>query len=492
MRARSALASDERREELRGEFELRTAEQVAETLGQHEGRPHEARPDGQLPRPGPARAGARGAGPAAVRRAADGARAGGSRSSGPSSAAPRSGSSPSGTRCRSRRPRSARCTARVTHDGRGRGGEGAVPRRRRGRGRRTSRTPTCCSARWACCSRASTRSRSWTSCASGWSRSSTTGSRPTTSGSSPTTTPGHPYIHVPERGGPTLSTGRVLTTELAEGARFAEVVRLVRRGARPRRRDALPVRLRQHLPAARVQRRPAPRQLPVPARRPGHVPRLRPVQALHRPTRSKVFEEMIRAMVLDRDIAGVPPASSSGSASCRPASSLRRGRARTTSGTSTSSCWRTRCMDDHPGVRPRETVRRFFDLTGPARRHHEGGQPAAVVRDHPAHQPGPVRPVRRAGRHGATGAASPRSCGRSSTARRRRRWARRSRRGGRCTTGTDRAAHPTDRPGCEGYSTRRMGLPRMAADHVVVSLTPDGKAARTWIQHPVPTLLSHV
>ena len=50
----------------------------------------------------------------------------------------------------------------------------------------------------------------------------------------------------------------------------------------------------------------------------------------------------------------------------------------------------------------------------------------------------------------------------------------------------------TDRPGCGSYSTRRMGLPRMAADHVVVSLTPDGKAARTWIQHPVPTLLSHV
>ena len=64
-----------------------------------------------------------------------------------------------------------------------------------------------------------------------------------------------------------LSTARVLTTELAEGARFAEVEQLVTGGARPRGRGDLPVRVPQPLPPARVQRRPAPGQLPVPARR---------------------------------------------------------------------------------------------------------------------------------------------------------------------------------------------------------------------------------
>jgi hypothetical protein len=37
---------------------------------------------------------------------------------------------------------------------------------------------------------------------------------------------------------------------------------------------------------------------------------------------------------------------------------------------------------------------------GPLRRDHEGGQRAAELRHHPAHQPGPLRPVRRAAGHG--------------------------------------------------------------------------------------------
>ena len=67
---------------------------------------------------------------------------------------------------------------------------------------------------------------------------------------------GHPFIHVPEVVDE-LSADRVLTTELAAGARFHEIVTdLEPGGARPGRRDHLPVRLRQPLPAARLQRRP--------------------------------------------------------------------------------------------------------------------------------------------------------------------------------------------------------------------------------------------
>ena len=63
-----------------------------------------------------------------------------------------------------------------------------------------------------------------------------------------------------------LSTARVLTTELADGARFAEVGALVTGGTQPRRRGDLPLRVPQPLPAPRVQRGPASGQLPV---RPG-------------------------------------------------------------------------------------------------------------------------------------------------------------------------------------------------------------------------------
>ena len=60
---------------------------------------------------------------------------------------------------------------------------------------------------------------------------------------------------------------RVLTTELADGVRFAEAQRLVPGATRPRRRGDLPLRLPILLPAAPLQRRSASGQLPVPAGR---------------------------------------------------------------------------------------------------------------------------------------------------------------------------------------------------------------------------------
>ena len=131
------------------------------------------------------------------------------------------------------------------------------------------------------CSRASTPGRWSTSCGPASSRSSTTASRPATSSCSPTTTGATRSSTCPTCV-PELSTGRVLTTELAEGVRFDEMVTLEPGRARPGGRGDLPVRVPQPLPAARLQRRPPPGQLPVPARRAGDVPRLRAGQALHR------------------------------------------------------------------------------------------------------------------------------------------------------------------------------------------------------------------
>ena len=91
---------------------------------------------------------------------------------------------------------------------------------------------------------------------------------------------GHPFIHVPD-GLDALSTGRVLTYELATGATWAELLTWDQHETRPRRRGHLPLRVPQPLPLARLQRRSAPGQLPVPRRRAGDVPRLRPRQALH-------------------------------------------------------------------------------------------------------------------------------------------------------------------------------------------------------------------
>ena len=80
-----------------------------------------------------------------------------------------------------------------------------------------------------------------------------------TSGCSPTTTRGHPFIHVPAVVDE-LSTARVLTTELATGARFAEVEQLVAgTSATSRPRAIFRFVFRSLYRLARVQRRPASR-----------------------------------------------------------------------------------------------------------------------------------------------------------------------------------------------------------------------------------------
>ena len=79
---------------------------------------------------------------------------------------------------------------------------------------------------------------------------------------------GHPFIHVPDTV-PELSNARVLTSELVTGRTFAELRGCVRRGAAARRRGDLPLRHALALLPARLQRRPAPRQLPVQRRTAG-------------------------------------------------------------------------------------------------------------------------------------------------------------------------------------------------------------------------------
>ena len=280
MKARAAFASDERRDALRGEFELRSAEQVTEVLGNMKGALMKIGQmasylDQGLPEPvrdaladlqircaahvggagradGPLRVGGRSR--RGLRRMGCDAPGGGVDRSG----APR------------RHPRRCR-----------RGGEGPVPRGRGGDESGPVEHRPVVRAAGDDVHRAWTPSRSSTRSASGWWRSSTTCTRPTTSACSPTHFRGHPFIHIPEVVDE-LSSQRVLTTELAEGARFADVVTLVPGRARPGRRVSVPVRLRGHLRPPCLQRRPASRQLPVRSRRPRHLPGLRIVQAVQR------------------------------------------------------------------------------------------------------------------------------------------------------------------------------------------------------------------
>ncbi len=88
----------------------------------------------------------------------------------------------------------------------------------------------------------------------------------------------HPFIYVPDvltR----LSRRRVLVTEYVEGIGFEEVKQLPQAGARPLRRDRLPVQLRLDLPPAALQRRPPPRQLHPDGGRARRLPRLRDDEA---------------------------------------------------------------------------------------------------------------------------------------------------------------------------------------------------------------------
>ena len=92
---------------------------------------------------------------------------------------------------------------------------------------------------------------------------------------------GHPYHPRRRRSSTSCPPPGSSPPSWPTGARFAEVLTWPQERAGPGGGDDLPLRLPQPVPAARVQRRPAPGQLPVPARRAGHVPRLRPGEALH-------------------------------------------------------------------------------------------------------------------------------------------------------------------------------------------------------------------
>ena len=77
---------------------------------------------------------------------------------------------------------------------------------------------------------------------------------------------GHPFIHVPDVV-TRLSTQRVLVSEWVDGAGFEEVAAAAA-GARPLRRDRLPLLLRLDLPPPALQRGRPPGQLPADAGRP--------------------------------------------------------------------------------------------------------------------------------------------------------------------------------------------------------------------------------
>ena len=330
--------------------------------------------------------------------------------------------SPSGTPSRSRRRRSARCTGRSPTTG-GRSRSRCSTRASTRRSGPTSTTSACSSAamgmlfpgldpspivdRAARPPRRGARLRA---------------SRPTTSGCSPTTTAATRSSTSP-RWSTSCRPHRVLTTELADGRRAS--TRCVTWGQEERNLAAETIYrfVFGSLYRLRVfNGDPHPGNYLFRPGRPGDVPRLRAGEALQA-DEVAIFEDMIDAMVLDRD----PPRSARivedvGLLPAGHAVHRRAGRS-TTSATSTSSCSRgrrytitarVRVRDGAPVLRPER----------PARRDHEGGQPPAGVRDHPAHQPRALRHVRRAAAPPATGGASPRSCGPSSRRRRRRRWAR--------------------------------------------------------------------
>ena len=89
---------------------------------------------------------------------------------------------------------------------------------------------------------------------------------------------GHPFIVVPDVV-TSLSRERVMVTEYVDGHRLRGAQDLPAGGARPDRRDPVPLLLRLPVPPPPVLRRPAPRQLDAARRRPHGVLRLRPVQA---------------------------------------------------------------------------------------------------------------------------------------------------------------------------------------------------------------------
>ena len=200
---------------------------------------------------------------------------------------------------------------------------------------------------------------------------------------------GHPTIGVPGIV-PELSTRRVVTSDLADGARFADLRHLVTGRARPGRRDDLPLRVPQPVRGAGVQRRPAPGELPVPPRRAGHLPGLRAGQVLHR-RRTPAAGRDGQAPVRGQRPGGLPPRHGG-----RGLPDARRtaahGHDRRAHGGVLRHGPRARPADHDRGLRlGRDQA--LLRLPQPARRLRADTQ---VVRDPAADQPGPVRAPRRA------------------------------------------------------------------------------------------------
>ena len=186
--------------------------------------------------------------------------------------------SPSSTRSRSPPPRSARCTARASHDGR----EVAVKVQYPGVAAAVRADMQNLGLILRLLKRIApghrSRRRSARRSASGSTRSSTTSSRPRTSarwrGSSAATRSS--WSPTSSR---SLSRERVMVSRVRRRHRVRGAQELPARGARPDRRDPVPLLLRLPVPPPPVLGRPPPGQLDAARRRPDGVPRLRAVQA---------------------------------------------------------------------------------------------------------------------------------------------------------------------------------------------------------------------
>ena len=177
-----------------------------------------------------------------------------------------------------------------------RGGQGPVPRHRRGGRDRPAQPRPAAAAGQAARARARRQGARRRAARARSPRSSTTRSRRRTTAPIARAWRGHPFVHVPAVD-TRLSSRRVLVTELLEGRRFEEVKQL---GEAERDRFAeIVFRFffgTLSAPAPRVGR-PAPGQLPAARRRPRRLPRLRAHARGRRASTSSGERALARAVV---------------------------------------------------------------------------------------------------------------------------------------------------------------------------------------------------
>ena len=214
---------------------------------------------------------------------------------------------------------------------------------------------------------------------------------------------------------PTLSTRRVLTTELADGVRWEELLTW-----RQDEKD-LAAETLYRFAFGSLYRLRAFNGDPHPGNylfHPGGQVTFLDFGLVKHFTQAELddFGEMIQHMVIEHD----PAAFRRHGRAHRPAAARAprspTTRSPTTSATSTTSCATTAPYTITPEYAA-ETVRRFFDTSGPyATMQKAANVPQSFVIIQRINL-GPLRHLRRARGHRRTGAASPRSCGPSSTAR---------------------------------------------------------------------------